>query len=69
MTRHASALERMGAVILEPDGYRVEVALDGPAGVAIARATAPEIAFIDSGLPAVDSSEVARRLWAVGGEG
>lgn len=46
-----------------------EVARDGPAGVAIAPATAPDIAFIDIGLPGVDSPEVGRRIRAAGGEG
>jgi signal transduction histidine kinase/ActR/RegA family two-component response regulator len=50
--------------ILELDGHRVEVARDGPEGVELARATAPEIAFIDIRLPGIDGHEVARRLRA-----
>jgi CheY-like chemotaxis protein len=58
-----------GARALELDGHRVGVARDGPAGVAISLATAPDIAFIDIGLLRVDSPEVGRRIRAAGGEG
>ncbi len=54
------ALRRM----LELDGHRVEVARDGPEGVARALATAPEVAFIDISLPGADGYEVARRIRA-----
>jgi CheY-like chemotaxis protein len=50
--------------ILELDGHRVEVACDGPAGVALALASAPEVAFIDISLPGIDGYEVARRIRA-----
>jgi signal transduction histidine kinase len=50
--------------ILELDGHRVEVARDGPEGVELARATAPEVAFIDIKLPGIDGHEVARRIRA-----
>lgn len=50
--------------ILELDGHRVEVARDGLEGVELARATAPEVAFIDIRLPGIDGHEVARRLRA-----
>jgi signal transduction histidine kinase len=50
--------------ILELDGHRVEVARDGPAGVELALATAPEVAFIDAGLPGIDGYEVGRRIRA-----
>lgn len=60
-----SARSRLGVVILELGGHRVEVAR----GVAIARATAPEIAGIDIAIPAVDSHEVGRRTRAAGCEG
>jgi CheY-like chemotaxis protein len=55
------ALRRM----LELDGHRVEVAGDGPEGVELALATAPEVAFIDIGLPGIDGYEVGRRIRAV----
>lgn len=50
--------------ILEVDGHRVEEARDGPGGVDLALATAPEIAFIDIGLPGIDGYEVGRRIRA-----
>jgi CheY-like chemotaxis protein len=52
-------------VILGLGGHRVEVAR----GVAIARATAPDIAGIDIAIPGVDSHEVGRRTRAAGCEG
>ncbi len=48
--------------ILALDGHRVEVARDGPGGVELALATAPEVAFIDIGLPGIDGYEVGRRI-------
>jgi CheY-like chemotaxis protein len=48
--------------ILELGGHRVEVAGDGPGGVALALAATPEVAFIDIGLPGFDGYEVGRRL-------
>jgi len=50
--------------ILTLDGHRVEVARDGPGGVELALATAPEVAFIDIGLPGIDGYEVGRRIRA-----
>ncbi|HMH49473.1 MAG TPA: response regulator [Candidatus Acidoferrum sp.] len=50
--------------ILELDGHRVEVACDGPEGVELTLATAPEVALIDIRLPGIDGHEVARRIRA-----
>jgi signal transduction histidine kinase len=50
--------------ILELEGHRVEVARDGPQGVQLTLATAPEVAFIDIRLPGIDGHEVARRIRA-----
>jgi len=50
--------------ILELGGHRVEVAGDGPGGVALALAATPEVVFIDIGLPGFDGHEVARRIRA-----
>ncbi len=50
--------------LLKLDGHRVEVAHDGPEGVELALATAPEVAFIDIGLPGLDGYEVGRRIRA-----
>jgi signal transduction histidine kinase len=52
------ALGRM----LRLDGHRVAMARDGREGVALALATAPEVAFIDIGLPGIDGYEVGRRI-------
>jgi signal transduction histidine kinase len=54
------ALGRM----LRLDGHRVGMARDGREGVALALATAPEVAFIDIGLPGIDGYEVGRRIRA-----
>jgi len=54
--------------ILELGGHRVDVAGDGPGGVDLVLASAPEVAFIDIGLPGFDGYEVSRRIrTAVGG--
>jgi CheY-like chemotaxis protein len=49
-------------VLLELDGYDVEVAGDGAQGIEIARAKTPAVALVDIGLPGIDGYEVARRL-------
>ena len=48
--------------LLELSGHRVRVAADGAAGLEEIRARAPQIAFIDIGLPQLDGYEVARRV-------
>jgi signal transduction histidine kinase/ActR/RegA family two-component response regulator len=50
--------------VLTFDGHRVEVARDGPEGVKLALATAPEIVFVDIGLPGIDGYEVGRCIRA-----
>jgi PAS domain S-box-containing protein len=51
------------AEVLALGGHHVEVAYDGPAGLAKARARPPEIVFCDIGLPAgMDGYAVARAL-------
>jgi two-component system response regulator MprA len=50
---------------LKLDGYRVDVASDGPAGLALARENPPDLAILDWMLPGdLDGLEVARRLRA-----
>jgi signal transduction histidine kinase/ActR/RegA family two-component response regulator len=43
-------------------GHHVTCAKDGPSGVAAILTSAPDIAFVDVGLPGFDGLEVARRL-------
>ena len=50
--------------MLELEGHRVRVAVDGPSGLEAVRAAAPEIALIDVGLPEMDGYELARRIRA-----
>jgi two-component system response regulator MprA len=44
------------------EGYRVETAADGAAGLALARAEAPDLVILDWMLPGMDGLEVCRRL-------
>jgi len=48
------------------EGYRVELAADGAAGLALARAEAPDLVILDWMLPGMDGLEVCRRLRAGG---
>ena len=48
------------------ENYRVEVAADGPAGLALARENPPDIVILDWMLPGMDGLEVCRRLRAAG---
>jgi two-component system alkaline phosphatase synthesis response regulator PhoP len=43
-------------------GFKVEIAVDGPAGLATARAAHPDLVVLDLGLPGLDGLEVARAL-------
>ena len=54
--------------VLELEGHRVDVAADGPSGMAAADRARPEVAFVDIGLPGLDGYEVARRLRATHGD-
>jgi signal transduction histidine kinase/CheY-like chemotaxis protein len=54
----------MLAQLLQLGGHSVEVASDGPQGIARALADRPDLALIDIGLPGLDGYEVARRLRA-----
>lgn len=53
---------QMLAMALEAQGYRVDVAHDGQAGLDAFEQSAPDIVLLDIGLPRVDGYEVARRL-------
>jgi CheY-like chemotaxis protein len=51
--------------VLETGGFSVQVAFDGPSGVALARAERPQVVFCDIGLPgAIDGYEVAEAIRA-----
>ncbi|WP_437676612.1 PAS domain-containing hybrid sensor histidine kinase/response regulator [Sorangium sp. So ce131] len=54
--------------LLSMEGYRVEVALSGPAGVDVARSFSPEVILCDIGLPGgMDGYGVARALKGTAG--
>ena len=61
-TRIADLLRRG----LTYEGFRVSVAGDGPAGLAIARDDPPDLVILDWMLPGLDGLEVCRRLRAAG---
>ena len=48
------------------EGYRVETAADGTAGLASARDNPPDLVILDWMLPGIDGLEVCRRLRAAG---
>lgn len=45
-------------------GYAVQLATDGPSGLAMARTCDPDLILMDLGLPDIDGWECARRLKA-----
>ena len=47
---------------LEIEGYSVDVAEDGPGGLAAARQTAPDLIILDLMLPGMDGYRVLRQL-------
>ena len=50
------------AELLRLWGHRVQVAHDGPSGLALAAQQPPEVVLLDIGLPGLDGYEVGRRL-------
>ncbi|HEY6863463.1 MAG TPA: ATP-binding protein [Burkholderiales bacterium] len=54
------------ATLLQLRGHAVQVAYDGPSGLALALAHRPHVAFVDIGLPGLDGYELARQLRARG---
>ncbi|UJW34944.1 response regulator transcription factor [Saccharothrix sp. AJ9571] len=52
------------AARLRAEGFEVQVAHDGPAGVAAAEATEPDLVVLDIMLPGYDGLEVCRRIQA-----
>lgn len=47
---------------LERDGYEIQVAHDGPAGLSSVRAAPPDLVVLDVMMPGMDGWEVCRRL-------
>lgn len=60
---NGDAAEALGE-LLSTLGYRVDVALNGPDGLALARETHPDVVLLDLGLPGMDGYQVARELRA-----
>jgi PAS domain S-box-containing protein len=58
---NADAAEML-AEALSAMGHDTRVAFDGPSGLDVAAGFAPDIAFLDIGLPAMDGYELARRM-------
>lgn len=50
------------AARLRAEGFEVEVAPDGPAGVALCERTRPDLVVLDVMLPGLDGTEVCRRI-------
>lgn len=48
--------------VLEHRGYRVEVAEDGPGGVAAAKQLKPDLVLMDLGIPGTDGYETTRLI-------
>jgi two-component system CheB/CheR fusion protein len=58
---HLACAEGLAAV-LRMSGHQAEVAADGPAALAAARARPPDVVLTDLNLPGMDGFEVAERL-------
>jgi PAS domain S-box-containing protein len=65
---HADSRESL-RLLLEASGHRVDAASNGNEAVELALSRAPEIAFIDIGLPGLDGYDVAREIRASEGTG
>ena len=55
------------SVLLELEGHVVAAAGEGHEALELVRATDPDIALVDIGLPGIDGYEVARRVRALDG--
>jgi CheY-like chemotaxis protein len=49
---------------LERKGYSILIAVDGEMGIAVARASAPDLILMDMSLPVMDGWEATRRIKA-----
>lgn len=56
------SLVRVVVGYLEADGFEVDSAGDGPAGLDLARRREPDVIVLDLGLPGMDGIEVCRQL-------
>lgn len=54
----SAVIQRLIAVCLRPAGMEVEARADGPAGLAAALASPPDLLILDVGLPHMDGWEV-----------
>ena len=63
---NVDARDALGA-LLELEGHVVAAAGEGHEALELVRATDPDIALVDIGLPGIDGYEVARRVRAVDG--
>ena len=63
---NADAAESLAA-LLDMMGHQPQVALDGPAGLALARSMAPDLIILDIGMPGMNGHEVARAVRASAG--
>jgi signal transduction histidine kinase/CheY-like chemotaxis protein len=63
---NADAAESLAA-LLETMGHQPQVALDGPAGLALARTMQPDLIILDIGMPGMNGHEVARAVRATAG--
>ena len=52
----------LATFLLERHGYHVDAAVDGPAGLAAAEASPPDLILLDIQLPGMDGHAVARAL-------
>ncbi len=52
----------LASAYLEPEGYEIRTALDGPNGLQIARAFKPDVIVLDIMLPGMDGIEVLSQL-------
>jgi len=50
------------STLLSAMGHETRVAYDGPSGIAVAQAFAPEVAMLDIGMPSMNGYDVARAL-------